>query len=243
VVATGGNWSQIEPTQKPRKHARTVAVGCNRLRSGPHGKEEVDGSSPSEGFLRQKRPVNRVFLLPTSAPQSTSASASGPTANSARDRRKPCKIAHCATLQSTSRGGREASSRFQRRRPGNGLIKPISGVLLPRRRTRCILAIGFWTGWSLEPPQTRPRPRFSTVTSCGCALRADPQHSNGRIRPLGGPTPRLPASGNLACGRRRWSRTRTTTRSPLALGARRPSPRRRSPTSDLDLTGGPVSCP
>jgi hypothetical protein len=38
-----------------------------------HGKEGVDGSSPSEGFSREESPVNRDFLLPCAAPQSTSA--------------------------------------------------------------------------------------------------------------------------------------------------------------------------
>ena len=30
----------------------TVAVGCDRLPIGAHGKEGVDGSSPSEGFAK-----------------------------------------------------------------------------------------------------------------------------------------------------------------------------------------------
>jgi hypothetical protein len=47
VVATGGNRPQMRSTRKPRKQAKTVAVGCDRL----HGKEGVDGSSPSEGFV------------------------------------------------------------------------------------------------------------------------------------------------------------------------------------------------
>jgi hypothetical protein len=35
-----------------RNQANTVAVGCVRLPAGPHGKEGVDGSSPSEGFAK-----------------------------------------------------------------------------------------------------------------------------------------------------------------------------------------------
>jgi hypothetical protein len=34
---------------KPRKYAKTVATGCDRLPRDCHGKEGVDGSSPSEG--------------------------------------------------------------------------------------------------------------------------------------------------------------------------------------------------
>jgi hypothetical protein len=48
--ATGGNQRQMEGAQKPRKQAQTVAVDCHRLRATFHGKEGVDGSSPSEGL-------------------------------------------------------------------------------------------------------------------------------------------------------------------------------------------------
>jgi hypothetical protein len=53
VVATGGNRWQIGSEQTRLKQARTVAVGCDRLRATFHGKEGVDGSSPSEGFEKQ----------------------------------------------------------------------------------------------------------------------------------------------------------------------------------------------
>jgi hypothetical protein len=52
VVATGGKRSQIAQTRKARNQAKTVAVGCDRLPIGAHGKEGVDGSSPSEGFTK-----------------------------------------------------------------------------------------------------------------------------------------------------------------------------------------------
>src|SRR5262245_24558020 len=39
VVATGGKRSQIGWPQKPQKQAKTVAVGCDRLPNGAHGKE------------------------------------------------------------------------------------------------------------------------------------------------------------------------------------------------------------
>jgi hypothetical protein len=35
-------------TTEKLKRAKTVAVGCDRLRRGAHAKERVDGSSPSE---------------------------------------------------------------------------------------------------------------------------------------------------------------------------------------------------
>jgi hypothetical protein len=44
-----------------RKQAKTVAVGCDQLPRRAHGKEGVDGSSPSEGF--RKRPAYRGSLL------------------------------------------------------------------------------------------------------------------------------------------------------------------------------------
>jgi hypothetical protein len=47
VVANAGNRRQIDKAEKPPKQAKTVAVGCQRLRSS---KEGVDGSSPSEGL-------------------------------------------------------------------------------------------------------------------------------------------------------------------------------------------------
>jgi hypothetical protein len=52
VVATGGNQSQIRFARGPQEQAETVAVDCARLPIGAHGKEGVDGSSPSEGFAK-----------------------------------------------------------------------------------------------------------------------------------------------------------------------------------------------
>jgi hypothetical protein len=49
VVATSGNRSQIAQPLEPQKQAKTVAAGCDQLPFGFHGKEGVDGSSPSEG--------------------------------------------------------------------------------------------------------------------------------------------------------------------------------------------------
>src|SRR5919106_1549855 len=48
--ATGGNRWQMGTAQKRLRQAKTVAVGCDQLPESFHGKEGVDGSSPSEGF-------------------------------------------------------------------------------------------------------------------------------------------------------------------------------------------------
>ena len=37
---------------KPQKQAKSVALGCHRLPANFHGKEGVDGSSPSEGSAK-----------------------------------------------------------------------------------------------------------------------------------------------------------------------------------------------
>jgi hypothetical protein len=52
VVATSGNRWQASEAEKRPKQAKTVAVGCHRLRLGAHGKEGVCGSSPKEGFAK-----------------------------------------------------------------------------------------------------------------------------------------------------------------------------------------------
>ncbi len=52
VVATGGNQWQIRSARNPPKRAKTVAVGCQQLPPNFHGKEGVDGSSPSEGSAK-----------------------------------------------------------------------------------------------------------------------------------------------------------------------------------------------
>jgi hypothetical protein len=52
VVATGGNPWQIERPENRPKQAKTVAIGCDQLPPGPHGKEGVGGSSPPEGSAK-----------------------------------------------------------------------------------------------------------------------------------------------------------------------------------------------
>ena len=49
AVATGGNRWQTRRRRERPKQAKTVAMGCDQLPIGAHGKEGVDGSSPSEG--------------------------------------------------------------------------------------------------------------------------------------------------------------------------------------------------
>jgi hypothetical protein len=52
VVATGGNQWQTRHGRKGWKQAKSVATGCHRLPENIHGKEGVDGSSPSEGSAK-----------------------------------------------------------------------------------------------------------------------------------------------------------------------------------------------
>jgi len=60
VVATGGNQRQIGSAQTRPKQAKTVAARCDRLPEKFHGKEGVDGSSPSEGSAK---PACRDFSV------------------------------------------------------------------------------------------------------------------------------------------------------------------------------------
>src|SRR5438067_2454850 len=60
VVANSGNRQQIGESRKTQKQAKTVAAGCDWLRKTFHGKEGVDGSSPSEGSA--KGPQRRLFF-------------------------------------------------------------------------------------------------------------------------------------------------------------------------------------
>jgi hypothetical protein len=61
AVATGSNRWQMGGRPERLKQAKTVAVGCDRLPEPFHGKEGVDGSSPSEGL--PKVPANRHFVV------------------------------------------------------------------------------------------------------------------------------------------------------------------------------------
>jgi hypothetical protein len=50
--ATGGNQWQMRHPQKPLKQADPQPVATHGNGFGAHGKEGVDGSSPSEGFTK-----------------------------------------------------------------------------------------------------------------------------------------------------------------------------------------------
>ncbi len=50
--ATNGNRSQMGPSRKRLKQADRQPVATHGNRFGAHGKEGVDGSSPSEGFTK-----------------------------------------------------------------------------------------------------------------------------------------------------------------------------------------------
>jgi hypothetical protein len=58
--ATDGNRGQMGHPREPLKQADPQPVATHGNGSGAHGKEGVDGSSPSEG---SKVPANRDFLL------------------------------------------------------------------------------------------------------------------------------------------------------------------------------------
>jgi hypothetical protein len=64
VVATGGNQGQIGWPSKPQKQAKSVAAGCHRLPATFHGKEGVDGSSPSEGFTEMAAQTGSSLSIP-----------------------------------------------------------------------------------------------------------------------------------------------------------------------------------
>jgi hypothetical protein len=67
VVATGGNRSQIAESEKSQKQAKTVAVDCDRLPKGAHGKDGVCHRLPpvAEVPLSVKEGVD--FLAPQNA--------------------------------------------------------------------------------------------------------------------------------------------------------------------------------
>ena len=58
--ATGGNRSQLRQPRKRLKHADRQPVATHGNRFGAHGKEGVDGSSPSEGLQNHR---SRGFLV------------------------------------------------------------------------------------------------------------------------------------------------------------------------------------
>src|SRR5438477_5851156 len=76
--ATGGNRWQMGHPRKPLKQANPQPVATHGNRIGAHGKEGVDGSSPSEGltkgqqmalFLAQASCDRRCRPVPKTCPQ------------------------------------------------------------------------------------------------------------------------------------------------------------------------------
>jgi hypothetical protein len=59
-VATSGKHSAANRPESGLNYGETVAPGCHQLRFGSHGKEGVDGSSPSEGSA--KAALTGLFL-------------------------------------------------------------------------------------------------------------------------------------------------------------------------------------
>jgi hypothetical protein len=56
------------PLQNRLRQAKTVAVGCHGLPREFHGKEGVDGSSPSEGFAKLlETPISVIYFGTTRA--------------------------------------------------------------------------------------------------------------------------------------------------------------------------------
>src|SRR6266540_1309446 len=70
VVATGGKRWQVRWAETGREQAETVAVGCDQLPSGPHGKQGVcrelppvaGGPPPCEGGGRSPYSAKRQVL-------------------------------------------------------------------------------------------------------------------------------------------------------------------------------------
>src|SRR5262245_51822918 len=57
VVATGRNWSQMPRARRPRNQAKTVAVGCERLRKAAHGKEGVAVRVRQRALQKRRKPA------------------------------------------------------------------------------------------------------------------------------------------------------------------------------------------
>jgi hypothetical protein len=71
--ATGGNRWQRGRARKPLKRADPQPMATHGNRLSAHGKEGVDGSSPSEGYFEKTKPLQMAaFLLPPLTLQSTS---------------------------------------------------------------------------------------------------------------------------------------------------------------------------
>jgi hypothetical protein len=98
--ATDGNRWQMERPRKRLKQAKTVAVGCDRLPQPFHGKEGVDGSSPSEGLFGITKPLQKpAFLLPWWTLRTTSLIGRGSGVGGSRGRDQTLEVASPNGLQ------------------------------------------------------------------------------------------------------------------------------------------------
>jgi hypothetical protein len=179
VVATGGNRSQIGHAHVPRKQAKTVAVGCDRLPEEFHGKEGVDGSSPSEGSAKARH----VGAFPF---RST-------------DRLGICRTcggcgARCGAVSLRRRSGptgqrraRPARPRQPRERSPHAVAScPADGR--PFRRTPC-------SGTACHAPRPfRPQDRYRTSAFAKAASKSS--HSSGTAWTIEGA---LSAEAGLRC--------------------------------------------
>jgi hypothetical protein len=125
AVATGGKRCQLPRARTGRKQAKTVALGCDRLPRGAHGKEGVDGSSPSEGSAKAAQ-IAAFSVAPTCTVFSTrwvwsrlwSLQVSGPSSKGPFSHSMSAvaraKSAACRCLIRTFRGRRRNRSRAVR---------------------------------------------------------------------------------------------------------------------------------
>ena len=95
AVATGSNRWQMRRPQERLKQAKTVAVGCDWLPGEAHGKEGVDGSSPSEGSAKAEDDLIRSRR--TAQVTSGSASSAYPFDPSTEEGLKPKTLPWVAT--------------------------------------------------------------------------------------------------------------------------------------------------
>ena len=73
----------------PLNHAQTVANACLHLRRGAHGKEGVNGSSPSEGLQKTPHVGAFTFSLDPSSPDAIFNPGGQPAAGATHTRARP----------------------------------------------------------------------------------------------------------------------------------------------------------
>src|SRR5438105_6530366 len=149
VVATGSKQWQPGSVQKRRKQAKTVALYCDRSPIGAHGKEGVDGSSPSGGFekLLQIRASSRSTVAATGDGGRTCPRFSAKLRSAASEH--PCRCGSCATLSipTRSRGKEGVAGRRDsdtRQTPAHSATRP------PATAERSIRRLVVWGRFSVD---------------------------------------------------------------------------------------------